>query len=41
MDPLKEVELDGLEKFAYVNSFPSNEEKAQLRLVIHNIDVFA
>ena len=42
MDPLEEVELDGLEKFTYVNSLLSNEEREQLRLtLLCNIDVFA
>ena len=42
MDPLEEVELDGLEKFTYVNSLLSNEEIAQLQLVLlGNMDVFA
>ena len=42
MDPLEEVELDGLEKFTYVSSLMSNEERAHLRLVLLiNIDVFA
>ena len=34
--------LDGLEKFTYVNSLLSNEEREQLQLVLlNNIDVFA
>ena len=42
MDPLEEVELDGLEKFTYISSLLTNEERAQLRLaLLHNIDVFA
>ena len=42
MDPLEEVELDGLKKFTYVSSLLSNEERAQLQLaLLHNIDVFA
>ena len=42
MDPLEEVELDGPEKFTYVTSLLSNEERAQLRLtLLHNIDIFA
>ena len=42
MDQLQEVELDGLEKFIYVISFLSNEERAQLRIaLLRNIDVFA
>ena len=41
MDPLEEVELDGLEKFTYVSSLLSNEEREQLRLtLLCNIDVF-
>ena len=42
MDPLEKVELDGLEKFTYVSSFLSNEERAQLRLaLLYNVDVFS
>ena len=42
MDPLEEVELDGPEKYTYVSSLLSNEERAQLRLaLLPNIDVFA
>ena len=42
MDPLEEVEFNGPEKFTYVISLLSNEERAQLRLVLlRNIDVFA
>ena len=42
MDPLEEVELDGPEKFTYVSSLLSNEEKTQLRLaLLGNIDVFS
>ena len=42
MDPLEEVELDGLKKFTYVSSLLTNEERAQLRLaLLHNIDVFS
>ena len=42
MDPLEEVELEGLEKFTYVSSLLFNEEREQLRLtLLHNIDVFA
>ena len=41
MDPLEKVTLDGLEKFTYVSSLMSNEEKEQLRLVMLNkIGVF-
>ena len=41
MDPLEKVMLDGPEKFTYANSFPTNDEKEQLRLVLlSNIDVF-
>ena len=36
------MELDGPEKFTYINSFLNNEERAQLRLaLLRNIDVFA
>ena len=42
VDPWEEVELDGPEKFTYVNFLLSNEEREQLRLtLLHNIDVFA
>ena len=42
MDPLEELELDGPEKFTYVSSLLSDEEKIELRLaLLHNIDVFA
>ena len=42
MDPLEKVTLDWTEKFTYFNSFLSNEEREQLRLMILNdIDVFA
>ena len=42
MDPLEKVTLDGLEKFTYISSFLSDEERKQLRLVLlNNIDVFA
>ena len=41
MDPLEEIELDVLEKFTYVNSLLSNEEREQLRLkLLRNIDIF-
>ena len=42
MDPLEEIELDGLERFTYVSSLLSIEEREQVRLtLLHNIDVFA
>ena len=42
MDPLEKVTLDGPEKFTYINSLLSNEEREQLRLMLfNNIDVFA
>ena len=42
MDPLEKVMLDGPEKFTYVSSLLSNEEREQLQLVLlNNIDVFA
>ena len=42
MDPLEKVTLDGPEKFTYINSFLSNEEREQLQLVLlNNTDVFA
>ena len=41
MDPLESVVLDGLEKFTYVSSLLSSEEKKQLqRVLLRNIDVF-
>ena len=41
MDPLEKVTLDGLEKFTYVPSLLSNEEREQLQLVLlNNRDVF-
>ena len=42
MDPLEKVTLDGPEKFTYVNSLLSNEEREQFQLVLlNNIYVFA
>ena len=42
MDPLETVALDGSEKFTYVNSLLSIEEKKQLQhVLLRNIDVFA
>ena len=42
MDPLEKLTLDGPEKFTYIISFLSNEEREQLRLMLlSNIDVFA
>ena len=42
MDPLEKVMLDGPEKFTYITSLLSNEEREQLQYVLfHNIDVFA
>ena len=42
MDPLETVALDGPEKFTYVNSLLSIEEKKQLQhVLLRNIDVFA
>ena len=41
MDPLEKVTFDGPEKFTYISSLLSNEERGQLRLVLlKNIDVF-
>ena len=41
MDPLEKVTLDELEKFTYVSSLLSSEEREQLQLVLlNNIDVF-
>ena len=40
--PLEKIELDGLERFTYVSSLLSNEEREQLQLtLLCNIDVFA
>ena len=42
MDPLETVALDGIEKFTYINSLLSSEEKEQLqRILLGNIEVFA
>ena len=42
MDPLETVALDELEKFTYVSTLLSSEEKKQLRRVLlGNTDVFA
>ena len=42
MDPLELIALDGPEKFTYVNTLLSNEEKEQLQLVLlRNVEVFA
>ena len=42
VDPLEKVTLDGSEKFTYIISLLSNEEREQLRLMLlNNIDVFA
>ena len=42
MDPLELVVLDGPEKFTYVSSLLSSEEKEQLqRVLLRTIDVFA
>ena len=42
MDPLEKVTLDGPEKFTYISSLLSNEEREQFRLMLlNNIDVFA
>ena len=42
MDPLENVALNGQEKFMYISSLLSNEEREQLQLVLlNNIDVFA
>ena len=41
VDPLEEVELDGPEKFTYISSLLSNEEREQLQIMLLcNIDVF-
>ena len=41
MDPPEKVTLDESEKFTYVSSLLSNEEREQLQLVLlNNIDVF-
>ena len=42
MDPLEKVTLDGPEKFTYIISLLSNEEREQLRLMLlNNINVFS
>ena len=42
MDPFEKVALDGPEKFTYISSLISNEEREQLQLVLlNNIDVFS
>ena len=42
MDPLETIAMDGPEKFTYVNTLLSNEEKEQLRRVLlGNADAFA
>ena len=42
MHPLEEIELDGPERFTYISSLISNEEREQLQLMLlHNIDIFA
>ena len=42
MDPLEEIEFDGLEWFIYFSSLMSNEEREQVQLtLLRNIDVFA
>ena len=42
MDPLEKVTFDGPEKFTYVSSLLSNEEREKLQLLLlNNIDVFA
>ena len=42
MDPLEEIELDRPERFTYVSSLLSHEEREQVRLtLLHNIDAFA
>ena len=42
MEPLEEIELDRLERFPYVSSLFSNEEREQVQLtLLCNIDVFA
>ena len=41
VDPLESVVLDGPEKFTYVSSLLSSEEKEQLlHVLLKNIDVF-
>ena len=42
VDPLEKVTMDRLEKFMYVSSLLSNEERERLQLImLNNIDVFA
>ena len=42
MDPLETIALDGPEKFTYVSTLLSSEEKEQLQhILLGNVDVFA
>ena len=42
MDPLEKVALNEQEKFTYISSLLSNEEREQLQLVLlNNLDVFS
>ena len=42
VDPLEKVTLDEPEKFTYIGSLMSNEEREQLRLMLlNNVNVFA
>ena len=42
VDPLEKVTLEGPEKFTYIKSLLSNEERKQLQFVLlNNMDVFA
>ena len=42
MDPLEIVVLDGSEKFTYINTLLSGEERKQIQgVLVKNIDVFA
>ena len=42
MDPLEVVVLDGPEKFTYVSTLLSSEEREQIQgVLLKNIDVFA
>ena len=42
VNPLEKVTLNKLEKFTYVSSLLSNEEREQLQLILsNNVDIFA
>ena len=42
MSPIETIAMDGSEKFTYVSTLLSNEEKEQLQhVLLENVDVFA